>query len=129
MFDSIKAKLRAWSEARKARDRVTFDDEGVTRTMRDGTIEYVAWDDLMGVDIATTDDGPWSDDVFFLLLAEDHGCLVPSEAEGAQELLARLQELPAFDHEAVIRAMGCTHDDLFRIWSRESPNRAGSTSR
>lgn len=120
MFGSIKTKLQAWGQALKARDHVTFDDEGVTRTRRDGLVEHVGWDELLSVDIATTNEGPWVDDVFWLLSAGDHGCVVPSEAEGMAELLLRLHELPGFDDEAVIRAMGCTDNERFAVWSRES---------
>jgi len=118
MFGYIKTKLQAWGQALKAREQVTFDDEGVTRTRRDGSIEHVGWDELLSVDIATTNEGPWFEDVFWLLSAGDHGCVVPSEAEGMGELLTRLQELTGFDDEAVIRAMGCTDNELFPVWSR-----------
>ena len=120
MFESIKTKLQAWGRALKARDQVTFDDEGVTRTRRDGLVEYVGWDELLSVDIATTNEGHWFDDVFWLLSAGDHGCVVPSEAEGMGDLLLRLQELPGFDDEAVIRAMNCTDNEPFPVWSREA---------
>lgn len=119
MFEWIKTKLKAWGQALRTRDQVTFDDEGVTRTRRDGLVEYVAWDDLLSVDIATTNEGPWVDDVFWLLSAGNHGYVVPSEAEGMGELLLRLQELPGFDDGAVIRAMGCTDNELFAVWRRD----------
>lgn len=120
MFGYIKTKLQVWGQALKARDQVTFDDDGVTRTRRDGLVEYVGWDELLSVEIATTNEGPWCDDVFWLLSAGDHGCVVPSEAEGMRELLMRLQELRGFEDEAVIRAMGCTDNELFPVWSRET---------
>ncbi len=129
MFGYIKTKLQAWGQAPKAREQVTFDDEGVTRTRRDGLIEHVGWDELLSVDIATTNEGPWFDDVFWLLSAGDHGCVVPSEAEGMGELLTRLQELPGFDDEAVIRAMGCTDNELFPVWSRERSERTRAKSK
>ena len=34
------------------------------------------------------------------------------------ELLLRLQQLPGFDHEAVIRALGSTDNELFPVWNR-----------
>ena len=120
MFESIRSKLRAWGQTLKTRERVIVDDDGITRARRDGLVEYVAWDALSRVDIATTSEGPWVDDVFWLLFAGDHGCVVPSEADGMSELLLRLQQLPGFDNDAVIRAMGCTDDELFPVWSRGS---------
>lgn len=119
MFGCIKTKLQTYGRALSARDQVAFDDEGVTWTRRHGLAEQVGWDELLSVDIATTNEGPWFEDVFWLLSAGDHGCVVPSGAEGMVELLTRLQQLPGFDDKAVIRAMGCTNNDLFPVWSRE----------
>jgi len=118
VFAFIKRKLRERSETNRTRDRVVFDEEGVMRTMANGQVEGVRWDDLVRVEIMTTDQGPFVDDVFWLLSAEDHGCAVPSESEGMLALLERLQELPGFDDEAVIRAMGCTDNEFFEVWSR-----------
>ena len=119
MFGFIRRTLLKRGQTDSARDRVTFDDESVMRTLANGQVETVRWDDLLHVQIMTTDEGPFVDDVFWLLSAEDHGCAVPSEAEGMAALLRRLQKLPGFDDEAVIRAMGCTGNDLFAVWSRE----------
>jgi hypothetical protein len=97
---------------------VAFDDERVVRRLPDGKEESVRWDDLQEVQIITTDEGPFVDDVFWLLLGSSGGCVVPSETEGTEALLDRLQQLPGFDNEAVIRAMGTTSNDRFLCWRR-----------
>jgi hypothetical protein len=101
-------------------DRVTFTDEAVTRVRPDGVEEKIRWDELDEVSILTTDEGPFVDDVFFCLLASDgkSGCVVPQEAEGSQRLLERLQQLPGFDNEAVVKAMGTTTNAKFLCWKR-----------
>ena len=88
--------------------------------MRDGKQETVLWSELQNVTIMTTDEGPFSDDVFWVLSGSETGCLVPSEAEGMKELLPRLQQLPGFDNEAVIRAMGSTGNEKFLCWRRNN---------
>lgn len=98
---------------------VTFDGERIVCTMRDGKQETVVWADLQNVTILTTDDGPFSEDVFWVLSGSETGCLVPSEAKGIKELLPRLQQLPGFNHEAVIRAMGSTTNEKFLCWQRK----------
>jgi len=105
----------------KSPDRVTFTDEAVTRVRPDGGGETIRWDDLHEVDILTTDEGPWREDVFFLLLASDgkSGCAVPQSSEGSKLLFERLQQLPNFDNEAVIRAMGSTANARFVCWKRQ----------
>jgi len=100
-------------------DRVTFDDAGVTRMLPYGKIEAVRWDDLQEVGIMTTDKGPAQEDVYWMLLGTGGGCAVSGGAEGIKELLERLQQLPGFDNEAVIKAMGCTSNNKFVCWKRK----------
>jgi hypothetical protein len=105
----------------KTPDRVTFTDEAVTRVRPDGVEEVIRWDDLHEVGILTTDKGPWQEDVFFLLIASDgkSGCAVPQSSDGSKQLLKRLQQLPGFDNEAVIKAMGSTSNAKFVCWKRQ----------
>lgn len=96
-----------------------IDDHVVRRELGDGTFEEVAWKDLVEVDIITTDEGPYVDDVFWILVAADgSGCAVPQEMPGSEELLRRVQALPGFDNDAVIRAMGCAENAKFVCWKK-----------
>lgn len=102
------------------REQVTFDDEGVTRRMADGSTESVRWDELEEVFILTTDEGPFVEDVFWMLARGEGkgGCAVPQGAEGSDQLLERLQQLPGFDNDAVIAAMMSTSNAKFVCWRR-----------
>src|SRR5687768_13148939 len=98
---------------------LVIDDRGVRRDLGDGTVEEVAWEDLVEVQIVTTDEGPFVDDVFFLLAGSGgKGVCVPQGAPGSEPLLGRLQTLPAFDNDAVIRAMGCSENARFVCWKK-----------
>ncbi len=101
-------------------DRVAVTSDAVTRFRPDGVQESVRWDDLVEVQIITTEEGPWSEDVFWLLIGSDakSGCAVPQGAEGANTLLEALQKLPGFDNKAVIEAMGSTSNARFVCWKR-----------
>jgi len=46
------------------------------------------------------------------------GCAVPASAEGFDALLARVQQLPGFDDEAVVAAMGSSTNARFDVWQR-----------
>lgn len=85
----------------------------------DGKVEKVDWDDLQRVEIVTTDEGPWNPDVFWVLHGSESGCLVPQGATGERELLERLEKLPGFDNTEFIRAMGCTSNERFHLWSSD----------
>jgi hypothetical protein len=101
-------------------DQVSFDDSTITRTMPNGKTETVRWDDLKEVGIITTDEGPFNEDVYWILEGINGGCAVSGGAEGMKELLGRLQKLPGFDNKAVIEAMGSTQNNRFLCWRRKS---------
>jgi hypothetical protein len=97
---------------------VSFDEEAVTCRRSSSLIETVKWSDLRAVAIHTTDAGPFVDDVFYVLMGETTGCVVPSEAAGMDLLLERLHKLPNFDFQAAIKAMSSTEDQVFPCWQR-----------
>ncbi len=102
-----------------SRKTLNVDENGVACHWTDRAVDIVSWDDLVQVEIRTTDDGPFIDDVYFVLRGSESVCVVPSETEGFGGLLERLQRLPGFDNEAVIRAMTCTDNAVFLCWRRE----------
>jgi hypothetical protein len=83
-----------------------------------GTRGAVRWDGVNRVVIRTTDEGPFIEDVYYLLESADEVIVVPQPASGCDELLDRLQKLPGFDNEAVIAAMACTDNREFLCWQR-----------
>ena len=98
--------------------RVEFDDVGVTRYVASGETEHVTWDELEEVGIMTTSEGPFVEDVFWMLIGRDgNGCAVPGGLL-PDGLLARLQRLPGFDNIAVCEAMGSCDDASFLCWRR-----------
>jgi hypothetical protein len=98
---------------------VTFDDTAVRRVSPEGRVEQVTWENLAEVRIVTTGEGPFSEDVYWLLVGSDGtGVAVPSSS-ATDELVERLQALPGFDNEEMIRAMGSTDEGHFTCWQRE----------
>jgi hypothetical protein len=101
---------------------IHIDDHGVRRELADGKVEQVAWDDLREVAVLTTGDGPFAEDVFFVLAGQGGtGCVIPQSTPESSQLLEQLQRLPGFDNEAFIRAMGSTTDATFVCWRRQGP--------
>jgi hypothetical protein len=98
---------------------VRFDGEGLTVMLPDAPPATVRWTDLQEVFIQTTADGPWCPDVFWVLVGAGSGCVFPQRATGEGEAVKRLGELPGFDFEAVIEAMGCCENRRFVCWKRE----------
>lgn len=104
--------------SREALFQLSLDGGVVTCRRPDGTVERVALADLAAVAIETTDEGPFVADVFWYLFGHQGkgGCVYPGGATGEREILAALQQLPGFDNEAVVRAMGSTDNAVFVCW-------------
>jgi hypothetical protein len=97
---------------------VALSDVDVSCTHPDNSVERVAWQDLQSVEIVTTDDGPPATDAFWVLRGTTSSCVIPQGATGERQLVERLQELPGFDHEAVIEAFGKTANGRIVCWRR-----------
>jgi hypothetical protein len=101
--------------------RLTIDDTGITRTAWNHR-EHVAWIDIASVRIMTTDQGPWLEDVFFVIDSRTgSGCAVPHDLAVRSGLLEALQaRLPDLDNSAVIQAMTSVERRVFTIWEAKS---------
>ena len=124
LFDFFRRIVRVTSQ----RAVVSFDDESVTCRRSNGLLEVVRWSDLKMVFIETTDAGPAVDDVFWVLAGFESGCVVPSETEGMNLLMERLQRLPNFDNHAVIQAMSSTENRTFLCWQRQEAADQGDSN-
>jgi hypothetical protein len=107
----------------RGKEFVQVNDEGVTVETQKG-IERVSWNEIERVRILTTDSGPWTEDVFFLLeAAADKGCAVPHDAAVRTKLLEALQSRLGVRDDKVIEAMGCASNNSFTIWEKGSDGR------
>jgi hypothetical protein len=97
---------------------VSFDAIGVTYAPPDGSARRVDWADLRAVEVATTDDGPFAEDVYWVLHGTESPLMIPQSVAGSDSLLTRLQELPGFDSRAVIAAMSSAGNQRFSCWAR-----------
>lgn len=96
------------------------DELGVRRRLGDGSLEEVRWDQLEAVMIHTTDEGPWMEDFYWVLMgSEGGGVLVPGEEAQALGFLQILQaRLPGLDNHAVIAAATSVENEWFPVWRR-----------
>lgn len=101
--------------------RVYFDDISIWAYRDDETHQSIRWSDLAAVQIQTTDQGPFAEDVFFILVGDDSqpDCVIPQGATGEYELFLAMQKrLAGFDNEKVIEAMQSTENKMFLVWKR-----------
>jgi hypothetical protein len=92
-----------------------LDEQGVRRIAADGTEASLAWADLREVRIVTQPAKSLSEGVRFELRSGAATLSIP-RPEATQGFIDRLQELPGFDTEALIEAIGSTAEAEFVCW-------------
>jgi len=100
---------------------VEFTADGVRDVLADGRPDELRWDELAEVRVITTADGPFAEDVIFVLVAADgvRRVTVP-HAMATDAFIQRLQLLPGFDNQALIRSMYSVTEDQFLLWRAAS---------
>ncbi|MFI6321278.1 hypothetical protein ACIBG8_27330 [Nonomuraea sp. NPDC050556] len=92
-------------------------EEGVTRHYADGSVEALAWEDVVEVRVATE---PEAEVLIILLDRDGEGCVVPRSATDAT-FLARLRYLPDFDLDRLNLASESGRDDVVVVWRSPDP--------
>ncbi|GAB2938916.1 hypothetical protein [Nonomuraea sp. NPDC052634] len=92
-------------------------EEGVARHYADGSVEALAWEDVVEVRVVA---GPGEEVRYVLLDRDGEGCVVPRDATDAT-FLARLRYLPDFDVDRLQVAADSPHDGVVVVWRSPDP--------
>jgi hypothetical protein len=96
-------------------------EEGVTRHYADGSVEALAWEDVVEVRVGGHAPADGAGDVLIVLLdREGEGCVVPRSATDAS-FLARLRYLPNFDVDRLSTAVERAGDGYVVVWRSPEP--------
>ena len=98
-------------------DRISLNNEELAITYKNGKTEKHLFEDLKKVTIIITDEGPFKDDVFWLMLFKSI-IMIPQGCPGEDKLLGILQKLPNFDNNQVIKAMSWSENKSFLVWEK-----------
>jgi len=98
-----------------SRGRLLLDDRGVGRVAPDGAERLLEWAELREVRIVTRPAPTLSEGVSFELRGTTTSISIP-RPEATQDFIDRLQELPGFDTEVLIEAIGSTGHAEFVCW-------------
>jgi hypothetical protein len=86
-------------------------------------IQAWKWIDVVSIEIVTTDEGPWNEDLYWLISVKNRNeCIViPQGAEGGNAMLDAIPKvLGEPDWAVATEAMCCCSDNRFLIWSHGS---------
>ena len=117
---AVRRNHRKVREVAAATVDLRVDDDGVTRALADGRIEEVRWDELLEVEVLTTNVGVHKEDGVVLVLAGEgeRGALVPSRLAVEHRVIERLHALPGFDGRRLVAAMELPPPSRTTCWER-----------
>ncbi|WP_271222578.1 hypothetical protein [Streptosporangium carneum] len=92
-------------------------EEGVARHHADGSVDALAWEDVVEVRVVGDTD---SDILYILLDRGGQGCVVPRSATDTA-FVARLRYLPDFDVDRLSAAVDAVPDDDVVVWRSPEP--------
>ncbi|MCB1174761.1 MAG: hypothetical protein KDK39_14420 [Leptospiraceae bacterium] len=110
--------LQAYKNIAFSLQSISVSQESLVLNYKGGQSHHNSFNEIKKAAIITTDEGPFVDDVFWLLVLESI-VMIPQGIEGEDQLLPRLQQLPGFHNELVIKAMSSVGNDSFEVWSRD----------
>ena len=98
--------------------KVTLTDTEIVNEKPDGSVERVPLAELKEFYIVTNTSGPWGGDLWWLFVGskEGSGCAFPGGATGEQQMVSFVEQLPGFDADKFIAAMGSTSNARFLCW-------------
>ena len=108
-----------FQSAAKFIKKITLTNDELTIIYKNGKKEKHLFENLQKVTIITTDQGPFEDDVFWLMLFKKNIIMIPQGCPGEDKLLEIMQKLPDFDNEQVVKAMTCSENSSFLVWEKE----------
>ncbi len=97
---------------------VYFDTQTIRCVKSNGDIEVLRWDQLAGVLIMISAEGPYAYDMHWVMAGrDDGGCVFPNTAAGASDIIRYMQDnLKGFNNGEIIKAMDAKESGKFVIW-------------
>jgi len=96
----------------------TLDESGLSEVSANGPGRKYLWSEVQHVGILTTADGPFSEDIFFIIKTDSQDICITDEQATRINLFDGFHHLPGFDYEQAAAAMCSTSEASFPCWDR-----------
>jgi hypothetical protein len=97
--------------------RIDYDEDVLKLTRANRISEDFLFRDIIRIAIHTTDQGPFTEDLFLVITTASTSYWIPHGVAGP--LLTRFEEFEGFNYDAFLNAMSCAENNEFQCWSRE----------
>ena len=82
-------------------------------------VETVNWDDIHTIQMVNTREGPWSPNLWLMIIAKHGHCRIPHDASGFDAVYDVVSKYKGFDFENFNKSLTCNDNTAFLLWSNE----------
>ena len=107
-----------FKSTRHLRINYSFDGEVITIERPFGRKLLLKLEDVDEIGVQTTDQGPFAEDVYWLLKQGTTSVRIPEPSPVFKMLMDRFHSWPGFDWQPFTEAMACSDCRYFRCWQR-----------
>ncbi|MCX2779118.1 hypothetical protein [Microbulbifer thermotolerans] len=96
-------------------------ENGATFGFPKASKEEIIWSNVSKIEIVTSDEGPWSEDLWWVIFQEDceEPTLMPGGTENINAIFNVLEtQFSGASMENIIKAMGSTSNAKFAVWEK-----------
>ena len=88
---------------------------------RQNKTNRINWEEIDLINVVTTDEGPFTNDVFILLINSktNLGVALPNDRSETQEVVEKILKFPNFDFEKWITSMSSVENCIFEVWKKD----------
>ena len=98
--------------------RATITDDFISVEQEGAGTNEIRWADITGIDMVTTDKGPFEPDVWLVLKTDTLSCRIPQGAPDYDQVYDIVSAYPGFLLDNVIQAMMSTDNATFELWRK-----------
>ncbi|MHA1299711.1 MAG: hypothetical protein ACTSO9_09770 [Candidatus Helarchaeota archaeon] len=98
---------------------ISVSEDELILEWKNGNKDSYKFKDLKKASIITTDRFPMEDEDVFWLMMFNIIIMIPQGVPGTDGLLKRMQKLPRFNNNELIKAMLCVENNAFLVWEKE----------
>ena len=84
-----------------------------------GRIKTIPWKDLIRVEVQTTDQGPFLEDLFYVLVAKRQSVRISEDEAAYCSLMTHFKNLKDFNFDAIVSASSCVENRTYLCWQAE----------
>lgn len=97
---------------------IAFDSEKILSRQASGSEKIILWDKMTSIKIITTNQGPYKNDVFWVIESKNDRIVFSMGTEGEEAFLSKAQKLEGFNNKVFIDAMSCADNNEFYCWQK-----------